>query len=154
MLCLIDGDGNIFSPELVSAGHNGGAQAALLLNRGIMEHIKTLEGPATKHLQIWLTIYCNLNGLRDTFMNHHHCSVEEYDAFIEGFNKAAPLFSIIDVGSSKEAADTKLKGWFRRYMLSFHPDARVNQKLFVFSHVSHKSLKYTLVVWIRSSPPF
>ena len=69
-----------------------------------------LEGPQTKNTQIWLTIYCNLNGLRDTLIEHHHCSVEEFYAFIEGFNKAAPLFSIIDVGSSKEAADTKLKG--------------------------------------------
>ena len=115
MLCLIDGDDNIFSPELVSTGHAGGTQASILLNRGIMEHIKTLSGQPTKNPKIWLTIYCNLNGLRDTLIEHHHCSAEQYDAFIEGFNKAAPLFSIIDVGSSKEAADTKLKGWFRPY---------------------------------------
>lgn len=111
VMCLVDGDGNIFSPELVSTGHTGGAQAAQLLNRGITEHLKTLEGTPTKNPQIWLTIYCNLNGLRDTFINHHHCSLDQYDAFVEGFNKAAPLFSIVDVGSSKEAADTKLKGW-------------------------------------------
>lgn len=110
MLCLVDGDGNIFSPELVSTGHTGGAQAALLLNRGIMEHLKHFADTLTKNPQIWLTIYCNLNGLRDTLINHHHCTVEQHDAFIEGFNKAAPLFSIVDVGSSKEAADTKLKG--------------------------------------------
>lgn len=110
VLCLVDGDGNIFSPELISAGHTGGSQAATLLNRGIMEHLKTLTDTPTKNPQIWLTIYCNLNGLRDTVTNHHHCSIEQYDDFIEGFNKAAPLFSIVDVGSSKEAADTKLKG--------------------------------------------
>ncbi|KAF9643842.1 hypothetical protein BDM02DRAFT_3122850 [Thelephora ganbajun] len=109
VLCLVDGDGNIFAPELVSTGHTGGAQAALLLNRGVMEHLKTLTGTPTKNPQIWLTIYCNLNGLRDTLINHHHCTIEQYDAFVEGFNKAAPLFSIVDVGSSKEAADTKLK---------------------------------------------
>jgi len=115
VLCLVDGDGNIFSPELVSAGLPGGAKAAALLNRGIMEHLKTLTGTSTKNPQIWLTIYCNLNGLRDTLINHHHCTAEEYDAFTEGFNKAAPLFSIVDVGSSKEAADTKLKGRDQRF---------------------------------------
>jgi len=109
VMCLVDGDGNIFSPELVSAGHTGGAQAAHHLNRGIVEHLKTLTGTPTKNPQIWLTIYCNLSGLRDTFLNFHHCTVEQYDAFIEGFNMAAPLFSIVDVGPSKEAADTKLK---------------------------------------------
>jgi hypothetical protein len=113
-MCLIDGDGNIFTPELISAGHNGGAQAARFLNLGITEHLKTLTGPPTKNPQIWLTIYCNLNGLRDAFLNYHQqCTVEQYDAFIEGFNKAAPLFSIVDVGSSKEGADTKLKGQCR-----------------------------------------
>lgn len=148
-MCLVDGDGNIFSPELVSTGHTGGAQAALLLNRGIMEHLKTLAGISAKNPQIWLTIYCNLTGLRDTFINNHHCTVEQYDAFIEGFNKAAPLFSIVDVGSSKEAADTKLKGLgLPRLWNPFHctADTRVGQNLFVFSHVSRKSLKYTSVV--------
>lgn len=121
VLCLVDGDGNIFSPDLVSAGHTGGAQAAALLNRGIMEHLKTLKGPPSKSPQIWLTIYCNLKGLRDTFTAHHHCSIEQYNAFVEGFNKAAPLFSIVDVGPSKEAADTKLKGLSRLWnaILSF-----------------------------------
>ena len=71
-----------------------------------MQRLKT---PMGKNLQIWFTTYCNLTGLRGTFINYR-CIVEQYDAFIEGFNKAAPLFSIVDVGSSKEAADTKLKG--------------------------------------------
>ena len=110
VLCLVDGDGNIFSPELISAGHTGGSQAATLLNRGIMQHLKDKVEPSTKNPQIWLTVYCNLSGLRDAFVNHQHCTFEQYDAFVEGFNKAAPLFSIVDVGSSKEAADTKLKG--------------------------------------------
>ena len=155
VLCLVDGDGNIFSPELISAGHTGGAQAALLLNRGIMEHLKTLAELPTKNPQIWLTIYCNLNGLRDAFINHQHCTVEQYDAFIEGFNKAAPLFSIVDVGSSKEAADTKLKGPGRFY-LSFYrtADETAGQNLFAFSRVSLKSLKYTLVVGGFPPPVF
>lgn len=152
VLCLVDGDGNIFSPELISAGHTGGAQAALLLNRGIMEDLKTFKEIPTKNPQIWLTIYCNLNGLRDVFVNHQHCTVEQYDAFIEGFNKAAPLFSIVDVGSSKEAADTKLKGLNLSLPLPLSlpflhiTDGSIGQNLFVFSHVSHKLLKYTLVV--------
>ena len=79
-----------------------------------MEHLKILTGTSAKSPQIWLMIHRNLaglRGLRDTFVNHyHHCTVEQHDAFIEGSNKPAPLFSIVDVGSSKEAADTKLKG--------------------------------------------
>ena len=106
MLCLVDDDGNVFSLELDLTSHTGGGQAAHLLNCGIMQRLKT---PMGENLRIWFTTYCNLTGLRGTFIDYR-CIVEQYDAFIEGFNMAAPLFSIVDAGSSKEATDMKLKG--------------------------------------------
>ena len=113
VLCLIDGDGSIFLPGLLSIGHAGGIQAVERLKSGITNHIEALSNPPTGPVKIWLTIYCNLSGLRDTLIEGHHCSDKQYDAFIEGFNNGDPLFSIVDVGSVKEGADTKLKGLSR-----------------------------------------
>jgi hypothetical protein len=42
--------------------------------------------------------------------SHQICSAEQFDAFLLGFNQASPLFSIVDVGRGKEAADVKVKG--------------------------------------------
>ena len=37
------------------------------------------------------------------------CSSEQFDEFVQGFNQASPLFSFVDVGSGKEAADAKYR---------------------------------------------
>ena len=112
-MCLIDGDGNIFSPELVSKGQQGADDFAIRLLEGIKGHIQELkDDPPIKNPEIWLTICCNLKGLQSTLIKNQCCTVEQYDAFIEGFNNGDPLFSIIDGGSAKQAADKKLKGWY------------------------------------------
>lgn len=111
ILCLIDGDGNIFLPELITSGQEGGRRAAALLNQGLTEHIAAVE-PSSGRAQVWLTIYCNQKGLAETLVNNKACTAEQFDDFVTGFNQASPLFSIVDVGIGKEAADAKIKGKF------------------------------------------
>jgi hypothetical protein len=55
-------------------------------------------------------MYCNKAGLSETLISRNLCSREEFEAFIIGFNQSAPLFSVVDVGNGKEAADAKVKG--------------------------------------------
>ena len=83
----------------------------MLLTQGINDHISTLESDGSSgRAQIWLTIYCNKKGLSDTLTSNNVCTVEQFDEFYMGFNQANPLFSMVDVGSGKEAADSKIKG--------------------------------------------
>ncbi len=113
ILCLIDGDGNIFSADLIKQGQGGGRQAAMLLTMGLTDYLASLDPAAAfspSRGQIWLSIYCNKNGLLETLMNNSICTMEEFEAFVLGFNQASPLFSIVDVGNGKEAADSKIKG--------------------------------------------
>lgn len=110
ILCLIDGDGNIFRPELIAQGNIGGGQAAKLLTEGVFRYLERVEPGLVGRAQIWLTVYCNLSGLRDTLPKYNMCTFEQFDAFVIGFNQSSALFAIIDVGNVKEAADSKLKG--------------------------------------------
>lgn len=113
IVCLIDGDGNIFSSDLIKQGHYGGRQAAMLLTKGLTDYLSSAdptEASAHGRGQLWLTIYCNKNGLLDTLTSNMVCTTEEFEAFVLGFNQASPLFSIVDVGNGKEAADSKIKG--------------------------------------------
>ena len=113
ILCLIDGDGNIFSADLIKQGQFGGRQAAMLLTKGLTDYLASVDptdASAPSRGQLWLTIYCNKNGLVETLTNNHVCTPEEFEAFVLGFNQASPLFSIVDVGNGKEAADSKIKG--------------------------------------------
>ena len=108
ILCLIDGDGNIFSSDLISLGQVGGRQAAMLLTKGLTDHITDVDSSCRG--QIWLTVYCNKQGLLETLTGNGACTAEQFEAFVTGFNQASPLFSFVDVGFGKERADEKIKG--------------------------------------------
>ncbi|KAI0029625.1 hypothetical protein K488DRAFT_56000, partial [Vararia minispora EC-137] len=115
LVCLIDGDGTIFAQELWLQGRSGGRQAASLLTKGIIEHATSLSEGLSSRCQVWLAIYCNRKGLMDTLITNCICSSEHFEDFIHGFNEASPLFSIVDVGTGKEAADAKIKEHLRLF---------------------------------------
>jgi hypothetical protein len=81
-----------------------------MLTKGIMDHVQGTDDSLAGRAHIWLTIYCNLTGLAETCLRNGICTLDQYSAFVAGFNQSSPLFSIVDVGSTKEAADSKLKG--------------------------------------------
>ncbi|KAG1864169.1 hypothetical protein DFJ58DRAFT_772914 [Suillus subalutaceus] len=119
LLCLIDGDGNIFSQDLLASGHTGGRQAAMLLTKGLTDYMVDVDAGSSCRGQVWLTVYCNKTGLMDTLVNNGICSASEFEAFVLGFNSASPLFSIVDVGGGKEAADAKIKVFVRLTLMWF-----------------------------------
>ncbi|EIN13714.1 hypothetical protein PUNSTDRAFT_140193 [Punctularia strigosozonata HHB-11173 SS5] len=105
--CFIDGDGNLFKEDLLRQGHVGGRQAALLLTTGLTEYAANIDPGLARRAQVWLTVYFNKSGLLDVMQNQKICTMEQFEAFLLGFNQASPLFSIVDVGGGKEAADVK-----------------------------------------------
>ncbi|KAK0233206.1 hypothetical protein IW262DRAFT_1329215 [Armillaria fumosa] len=115
ILALVDGDGNIFTDELLRQGQAGGRNAAMMLTKGLTDHTATVDPRVSARSRVWLTVYCNKQGLSDTLITNDVCTSEQFEAFFLGFNQAAPLFSIIDVGTGKEAADTKIKEHLRLF---------------------------------------
>ncbi|KAJ7706142.1 hypothetical protein B0H17DRAFT_1035886 [Mycena rosella] len=113
LLCLIDGDGHIFQKDLIVQGHTGGRQAAMLLTKGLLNYTRAIDTQMSTRAQVWLTVYCNKTGLVETLVNQDVCTKEQFEDFCLGFGQAAPLFSILDVGHGKEAADTKIKEYLR-----------------------------------------
>ena len=104
--CVIDGYGNIFADELFAKGKEGGKEAARLLEREITNHISNHNVP----FSIWLHIYFNRNGLKNTLRKCKVCSSEQFEDFCLGISQASPRFALIDAGQGKEAADIKIKG--------------------------------------------
>lgn len=82
----------------------------MLLTKGLTDYMVDVDAGSSGRGQVWLTVYCNKAGLMDTVVNHGICSATDFEMFVLGFNSASPLFSIVDVGSGKEAADAKIKG--------------------------------------------
>lgn len=108
--CVIDGDGNIFADELFAKGKEGGKEAARLLEREITNHISNHISNHNVPFSIWLHIYFNRNGLKNTLRKCKVCSSEQFEDFCLGISQASPRFALIDAGQGKEAADIKIKG--------------------------------------------
>jgi hypothetical protein len=101
---LIDGDGYIFSADYLRDGKAGGQRAASFLSQ-------ELTAALGRRMQHYVAVYVNRAGLSETLVAHGFIHKQsQFDDFIVGFNQSSPLFSIIDAGKGKEAADAKVKG--------------------------------------------
>jgi hypothetical protein len=106
-VCLIDGDGTIFAPEYLADGQQGGRRAAQTLNGRLLRYLDN-EG-VRSGTRILVNVYCNKYGLQKTLARSELCSTWQFDEFWNGF-QASALFSVIDAGQGKEAADAKIRG--------------------------------------------
>jgi hypothetical protein len=107
----LDGDGTIFSPDLITQGQEGGLEAARLLTESVRSRLAPDLGHQKFHL--WVYLFYNKRGLLETFTRVGLSAArQKFDDFIIGFNQAAERFLMVDVGGSKEAADAKIKGPF------------------------------------------
>ncbi|KAF7352911.1 hypothetical protein MVEN_01258400 [Mycena venus] len=108
IITLIDGDGAIFSKDLISQGQQGGHLAARMLSDSIIKFLSTNHG--ARPYQLWVYLFYNRRGLTDTFNRVGLGSLNKtFEEFVVGFNQATERFTMVDVGNTKEAADVKLK---------------------------------------------
>lgn len=108
-MCLIDGDGAIFSPDLISQGHEGGLLAAKMLAESVREDFTTKY--QLDHFHLYVYVFYNKRGLVEAIGRAGHFNAKhKFDDFTFGFNQAAERFIMVDVGSGKEQADAKIKG--------------------------------------------
>lgn len=106
-MCLLDGDGCIFSKEFLNDGDAGGKRAAASLKQAVAGAVP--DGPVGSLLTL---VYMNQAGLQNHLANTGVCPSAKFTEFVTGFNRSTELFSIVDVGRGKEAADAKIRGTF------------------------------------------
>ncbi|KAI0068924.1 hypothetical protein BV25DRAFT_1904237 [Artomyces pyxidatus] len=106
-ICVIDGDGTIFAPELLAAGQEGGRSAARLLTEAVRGH---LQPSGLERYQLLVYIFYNRRGLVDALgLGKLPDARGGFDEFVVGFNQAGGRFLMVDVGSGKDEADAKLR---------------------------------------------
>nr|GAT54009.1 predicted protein [Mycena chlorophos] len=103
VVALIDGDGAIFTDDLIGQGRAGGTAAAHKLSKFLLD---SLNGKYGHHAyQLWVYVFYNKRGLANALGFVDGC----FDEFVVGFNQATRRFIMADVGDGKEAADAKIK---------------------------------------------
>lgn len=80
-----------------------------MLIENILTHVSN-GGQCGPRVELWTYVFFNLKGLQQTLVRFDICTGDEFEAFVMGFNKASPRFTINDVHWGKEAADAKIKG--------------------------------------------
>jgi len=105
VICLLDGDGAIFLPDIIAQGQEGGLRAASMLREAIHTRLSSLG-----LFQLWVYVFYNHGGLAATMGNSGHPEARRaFHEFVHGFNRASERFVMVDVGYDKEAADAKIK---------------------------------------------
>lgn len=101
---------NIFSQTLLSQGLQGGRQAAQELTKGIAEYLSQEEIQVFGRLSFWVTVYVNKRELLNTLVSEGLCTADQFESFTSGLSQASPRFLLVDVGTGKDGADSKIKG--------------------------------------------
>lgn len=114
VLVLVDADGYVFNDSLITAGADGGSQAAQLLNDSIKA---SLRRKGLEHCDVMVRVYANVAGLSKALSKAGLVGAEKRSLapFIANFNRSYPLTDFVDAGEFKENADFKLRGLLRLY---------------------------------------
>jgi len=110
ILCVINGDENVFPKSLLIQGQSGGRQAAQSLTKSIAEYLANEDLQVLGRLSFWITIYYNKRNLLDLLLDNDLCTAEQFEAFLSGFSETSPRFTMVDVGFSKGATVAKVIG--------------------------------------------
>ncbi|KAF8076246.1 hypothetical protein FPV67DRAFT_1573359 [Lyophyllum atratum] len=115
ILCVINGDENIFIRELLAQGQQGGRAAAQQLTKSIAEYLSNEDVHIFGRLSFWITIYYNKMEWDDILRAHKMCTPEQFEGFLTGFSQSSPRFLMVDVGFNKDTADSKIKEYLQTY---------------------------------------
>lgn len=110
ILCVINGDENVFPKSLLVQGQTGGRQAAQSLTKSIAEYLANEDLQVLGRLSFWITIYYNKRNLLELLLDNGLCAAEQFEAFLSGFSETSPRFTMVDVGFSKGATVSKVIG--------------------------------------------
>lgn len=80
-MCVINGDENIFTRELLVQGQQGGRTAAQQLTKAVAEYLVNEDVHIFGRLSFWITIFFNRVELTDILKNNDVCTMEQFDAF-------------------------------------------------------------------------
>lgn len=115
ILCAVDGGLNIFHPDLLARGAEGGRTAAQDLTKKIAEYLYQEDIQVFGRLSFWITLFINRDGLHETLLGSNLCTADQFRSFLVGFSQASPRFLIVEVGPGPEAVDAKLREYLQAY---------------------------------------
>jgi hypothetical protein len=108
---LIDGDGYLFSDELVRDGENGAIAAGHRLCEDVRKVMRKQNPNLPSDIDVLVRVYVNKKGLANALVQAKVLeTVEQLDTFFVKLTQYQPFFDVVDCGSGKERVDEKIRG--------------------------------------------
>jgi len=82
ILCVINGNENIFMRELLAQGQQGGRTAAQQLTKAVAEYLSNEDVHIFGRLSFWITMFYNRIELVEILTGNNIYTVEEFEAFL------------------------------------------------------------------------
>ena len=79
---MINGNENIFIPELLAQGQQGGRVAAQHLTKSIAEYLSNEDVHIFGRLSFWVSIYYNKLDLLELLKINTVCNQDQFEAFL------------------------------------------------------------------------
>ncbi|KAI0693810.1 hypothetical protein BC835DRAFT_1352270 [Cytidiella melzeri] len=159
ILCVVDGEANIFNRSLLALGQQGGTQAAQDMTQGIAEFLSQEDVQVFGRLSFWISVFINKRAILDTVLANGFCTAEQLDGFLTGFSQASPRFQIIEVGSASDAVNSKIKEYLHNFtrfpqtLRVFFAGGRGNPYSSTLSSLGQEELLGKLVLLQGSAEP-
>ncbi|KAG5725359.1 hypothetical protein E4T56_gene6781 [Termitomyces sp. T112] len=115
ILCIVNGDENVFIRDLLVQGQQGGRAAAQQLTKSIAEYLSNEDVHVFGRLSFWITVYYNKVQWDDLLRSNKICTSEQFEGFLSGFSQSSPRFLMVDVGYYKDTTDSKIKEYLQTY---------------------------------------
>lgn len=117
IICVLNGDHNVFLPSLLVQGYEGGRQAAQRLTKVIADHLFKEDVQLFGGLWYWVNVYYTKSRLVSLLQANNVCSATQFDSFAAGFSAASAQFSMVDVGLGREnGVDSKIRDYLQTYI--------------------------------------
>ena len=111
---IIDGDGALFTDDLLAKGETGGTDAAHQLQKHITKYTEDVcSDMNVEHARTFVYLAINMAGMASSLEKTGVLkSKNDLAPFMRAFCLAQPLYSVVDVGHGKERADHKCRQLF------------------------------------------
>ncbi|KAG5340992.1 hypothetical protein C0989_012366 [Termitomyces sp. Mn162] len=82
ILCIVNGDENVFIRDLLVQGQQGGRAAAQQLTKSIAEYLSNEDVHVFGRLSFWITVYYNKVQWDDLLRSNKICTSEQFEGFL------------------------------------------------------------------------
>jgi hypothetical protein len=106
IICLVDGNRNIFSQAQINNGIAGGRDMGTRLEASIRAH----AGLTAAQAALTVTVVGDITNMKWKFPKSGLSSVAQLEGFIKGFSEYAPSFSYLDVPDGMDAGEERVRG--------------------------------------------